>query len=484
MLSSYVPRIIPILERAGAQGLAGPFARVYQSTRIKADREINRVWGKIVGNGETALVEEDVGLPLNVLAFPEYQKGSLWTVDEELRGLGSRPVILVVLYLKALSEQAIELVSMLDREIGDCFDGCVRYVGDDFERILTEKTENEWKLPILRVQERDRGKLLEQEFPLVVVMYAGQVIWEGTSTDFYLQKMKEFYTSFNIYEGVSLITNECPRALEVVNLTDKTVKLIDISRGKVFLEFWDETTADLASENKKLLNANPLLNELAFIDIYMGSQTINYSQVLTSKAKAPVISLLRIIDFPTYFIIEDGAIIWRGNRLFENVSTILSQFVNYKEIVPRKSTGFSPENFRRLKELYSRSIAKHRDHQTPLDIELQLSFKLDFTSQRTYPEEYNIELISYSLTQEDFSVSHSIYESLATEFPQIKFELIKLDLQSSSSVLQLEATIQIREQAVHCPPDSSIDFTISYSQLEELQNKCEILSEDLRLREE
>lgn len=266
------------------------------------------------------------------------------------------------------------------------------------------------------------------ELPWVSVVYESYEVFKGKLEKFYLPDWESLSEKYSVIETLSFFVEY--NEIVVYNSIKKREKAIDLS-GVVVIDFFDESCQDV------YLDEQHFDKNLRYYKVYAGVENQYFKFTLENLGlQHGTAEKLFLIDCPCTFVFCNQKLMWRGNKFYEDFSSLLSFYT--------EGSHYSPQNT--TEEALQNSFAELKDSIFQEDLNILIDIKLEVL----------LYLSSYEIHQKKFR--SRLIMCLEDESEKIKVEKIHDKLKPILPNLNLELTQ--RQNLFNTALEHSINYSV------------------------
>ena len=340
MLEKFLPSCQLLLEKSDS--LFSPTVRITQKTEIKAGELQKSVFSVLYGSSTdvdadalTALLPEFTDLNVSLKIFDKLE-------NKRALPLQSSKIVIIGFINEITEAETKTLRNWLS------------FTSDLFHFILI--TDKELELPeelsgfeVIRDSSELKDEFKVGDFPWASVVYQNFEILAGEFNSIGVDVLQKLLGLYSFYEALMIFSMGRLENLLVWDYEGKKEKVIQTDQT-VILDFWDDSCTESLSSP---LSSN---SSFSYFQVYAGSQTprkrCRYGLGVQGILHQTSVKL-RLIDVPTTVLINNGMVIWKGNRHFIDFSKLVTAFLNSSELefeISRMSEGELEEIVEKINE--------------------------------------------------------------------------------------------------------------------------------------
>ncbi|CAG9324618.1 unnamed protein product [Blepharisma stoltei] len=234
--------------------------------------------------------------------------------------------------------------------------------GMDMQKVKDKANKNKWsKFRLCRSggqkQEKETARVLGiDRFPYAVFFYNKRIVSKGMLNVADIQKALQHLNKLNMFEAVNLMALPNLQGCEVWDSQQKRDVNVMLE-GEVVLEFWDDTCQDVLHDKDQLIQGSKHLQRMRFIQVYAGStkQTLKTGFRLKHLGlEHPTAKKLQIFELPCTFVLDNGRIIWKGNRQYHDFVKLVDNLKKNK--APDEPVPLYKDAWKKLKETTHKAL--------------------------------------------------------------------------------------------------------------------------------
>lgn len=265
------------------------------------------------------------------------------------------------------------------------------------------------KIVVKKGKKQVKENFQVNELPWVSVVYESYEVFRGKLEKFYLPDWERFSEKYSVIETLSFFVDY--NEIVVYHSIKKKEKVIDLS-GIVVIDFFDESCQDV------YLDEQHFDKNLKYYKVYAGVENQYFKFTLENLGlQHGTAEKLFLIDCPCTFIFCNQKLMWRGNKFFEDFSSLLSFYTDGSHYsVPNTTEEALLHSFAELKD----SIFQE-DLNILIDIKLEVLVYL--SSWEVQQKKFRSRLIMCLEDESEKTKVEKIHDKLKTVLPNLNLEL-------------------------------------------------------------